>query len=176
MISKRGAEGGYLLARPSDSVTIGEVLRYIEGAKAVKTQRLATERETSFVLVFDKGDDPVVGIAAFAREQQLGAAHFTGIGAFSDLVVGYFDRARKDYEPIPIPEQVEVLSLVGVMEELAHEGMTMIVVTHEMGFAKVAADRVAMMDEGRIIEEGPPEHFFLEPREERTKQFLSKIL
>jgi polar amino acid transport system ATP-binding protein len=63
-----------------------------------------------------------------------------------------------------------------VMEELAHEGMTMIVVTHEMGFAKAAADRVAMMDDGQIIEEGPPEHFFLEPSEQRTRQFLSKIL
>jgi polar amino acid transport system ATP-binding protein len=66
--------------------------------------------------------------------------------------------------------------VLAVMEELAHAGMTMIVVTHEMGFAKVAADRVAMMDEGRIIEQGPPEHFFLEPSEPRTKQFLSKIL
>src|SRR5581483_7957371 len=67
----------------------------------------------------------------------------------------------------------EVLS---VMEELAHVGMTMIVVTHEMGFAKIAADRVVMMDEGVIIEEGTPEHFFEAPEHERTKQFLSKIL
>jgi ABC-type polar amino acid transport system ATPase subunit len=66
--------------------------------------------------------------------------------------------------------------VLAVMEELAHGGMTMIVVTHEMGFAKVAADRVVMMDDGRIIEQGPPEHFFLQPREERTQQFLSKIL
>ncbi len=66
--------------------------------------------------------------------------------------------------------------VLAVMEELAHEGMTMIVVTHEMGFAKIAADRVAMMDDGRIIEEGPPEHFFLDPSELRTQQFLSKIL
>jgi polar amino acid transport system ATP-binding protein len=66
--------------------------------------------------------------------------------------------------------------VLAVMEELAHEGMTMIVVTHEMGFAKAAADRVAMMDDGTIIEEGPPEHFFLEPGEDRTKQFLSRIL
>ena len=72
------------------------------------------------------------------------------------------------------PEVIgEVLS---VMEELAHEGMTMIVVTHEMGFAREAADRVVMMDEGRIIEEGTPEHFFEAPEQERTKQFLSKIL
>src|SRR5512141_450293 len=63
-----------------------------------------------------------------------------------------------------------------VMEELAHEGTTMIVVTHEMGFAREAADRVVMMDEGQIIEEGTPEHFFEAPEQERTKVFLSKIL
>jgi polar amino acid transport system ATP-binding protein len=67
----------------------------------------------------------------------------------------------------------EVLS---VMEELADDGTTMIVVTHEMGFARKAADRVVMMDEGQIIEEGTPEHFFDAPEHERTKQFLSKIL
>jgi polar amino acid transport system ATP-binding protein len=63
-----------------------------------------------------------------------------------------------------------------VMEELAHEGTTMIVVTHEMGFAREAADRVVMMDDGLIIEEGTPEHFFDEPTHHRTKLFLSKIL
>jgi ABC-type polar amino acid transport system ATPase subunit len=62
------------------------------------------------------------------------------------------------------------------MEELAGVGMTMVVVTHEMGFARRVARRVAMMDEGLIIEEGTPEHFFDEPTEERTRQFLSKIL
>jgi aspartate/glutamate/glutamine transport system ATP-binding protein len=62
------------------------------------------------------------------------------------------------------------------MEELAGVGMTMVVVTHEMGFARRVARRVAMTDEGSIIEEGTPEHFFHEPAEERTRQFLSKIL
>jgi len=72
------------------------------------------------------------------------------------------------------PETIgEVLS---VMEELAHEGMTMIVVTHEMGFAREAADRVVMMDEGAIVEIGTPEHFFIAPEHERTKRFLSKIV
>jgi polar amino acid transport system ATP-binding protein len=66
--------------------------------------------------------------------------------------------------------------VLDVMEELAHDGMTMIVVTHEMGFARVAADRVVMIDDGRIIEQGTPEHFFLEPSQPRTAQFLSKIL
>jgi polar amino acid transport system ATP-binding protein len=66
--------------------------------------------------------------------------------------------------------------VLDVMEELAHEGTTMIVVTHEMGFARKAADRVVMMDAGIVIEEGSPEHFFDECEHERTKQFLSKIL
>jgi ABC-type polar amino acid transport system ATPase subunit len=54
--------------------------------------------------------------------------------------------------------------------------MTMICVTHEMGFAREAADRIVMMDDGLIIEEGSPEHFFTRSRNERTRQFLSKIL
>jgi polar amino acid transport system ATP-binding protein len=66
--------------------------------------------------------------------------------------------------------------VLGVIEELAGEGMTMIVVTHEMGFARRAAKRIAMMDDGEIIEAGSPKQFFQEPREPRTQQFLSKIL
>jgi polar amino acid transport system ATP-binding protein len=72
------------------------------------------------------------------------------------------------------PELVgEVLS---VMKELAKEGMTMVVVTHEMGFAREVADRVVVMADGRIIEEGPPSKIFLSPENERTKNFLSKVL
>lgn len=72
------------------------------------------------------------------------------------------------------PELVgEVLS---VMKELAEEGMTMIVVTHEMGFAKEVGDRVIFMDGGKIVEEGNPEEIFENPKQERTKNFLSKIL
>ncbi len=81
-----------------------------------------------------------------------------------------FDEPTSALDPEVTGEVLEV------MEELAHEGMTMIVVTHEMGFAKAAADRVVMMDGGTIIEEGTPEHFFEAPEHERTKQFLSKIL
>ena len=81
-----------------------------------------------------------------------------------------FDEPTSALDPEVIGEVLDV------MKELALEGMTMMVVTHEMGFAREAADRVVMMDDGRIIEEGTPEHFFREPREERTKQFLSKIL
>jgi polar amino acid transport system ATP-binding protein len=82
-----------------------------------------------------------------------------------------FDEPTSALDPEVIGEVLDV------MKALAFEmGTTMIVVTHEMGFAREAADRVVMMDDGRIIEEGPPAHFFDNPREDRTKQFLSKIL
>jgi polar amino acid transport system ATP-binding protein len=81
-----------------------------------------------------------------------------------------FDEPASALDPEVTGEVLEV------MKTLAREGMTMIVVTHEMGFAREAADRVLMMDDGVFIEEGTPEHFFTSPVEERTKQFLSKIL
>jgi polar amino acid transport system ATP-binding protein len=79
-------------------------------------------------------------------------------------------------EPTSALDPELVGEVIDVMRRLAKDGMTMIVVTHEMGFARETADRVVMMDDGRIIEEGTPEEFFRAPREERTKQFLSKIL
>ncbi len=72
------------------------------------------------------------------------------------------------------PEMIQ--EVLDVMKDLAREGMTMLVVTHEMGFAKEVAHRVLFMDEGEIIEEGTPERLFSDPGNERTKQFLSKIL
>ena len=81
-----------------------------------------------------------------------------------------FDEPTSALDPEMIGEVLDV------MKELAREGMTMIVVSHEMGFAREVADRVVMMDDGRIIEEGTPDHFFTEPQHERTKAFLSKIL
>lgn len=79
-------------------------------------------------------------------------------------------------EPTSALDPEMVNEVLDVMKSLAKEGITMVVVTHEMGFAREVADRVIFMDEGRIIEEGTPEHFFKEPKEERTKLFLSKIL
>ena len=72
------------------------------------------------------------------------------------------------------PEMIQ--EVLDVMVDLAKEGITMVVVTHEMGFARQVADRVIFMDAGRIIEEGTPEHFFTNPEHERTQLFLSKIL
>lgn len=79
-------------------------------------------------------------------------------------------------EPTSALDPELVGEVLDVMKRLAHEGMTMVVVTHEIGFAKEAADGVALMDGGVIVETGPPEQVLLDPQEERTKLFLSKVL
>jgi len=81
-----------------------------------------------------------------------------------------FDEATSALDPEMIGEVLDV------MKKLAREGMTMAVVTHEMGFAREVSDRVMIMDEGQIVEEGTAEHFFTNPTHERTKLFLSQIL
>lgn len=72
------------------------------------------------------------------------------------------------------PEMIQ--EVLDVMVDLANEGITMVVVTHEMGFARQVADRVIFMDDGEILEQGTPEHFFSNPTHERTKLFLSRII
>ena len=79
-------------------------------------------------------------------------------------------------EPTSALDPELVVDVLEVMKKLANEGMTMIVVTHEMGFAREVADRIIIMDEGKIVEEGTPEDVFNNPREERTKEFLGRIL
>lgn len=79
-------------------------------------------------------------------------------------------------EPTSALDPEMVGEVLNVMKDLAGEGMTMVVVTHEMGFAREVGDRVLFMDEGRIVEEGTPEQLFGHARHERTRNFLSKIL
>ncbi len=79
-------------------------------------------------------------------------------------------------EPTSALDPEMINEVLDVMVNLAREGMTMIVVTHEMGFAKRVSHRIIFMDEGRIVEEGDPQKFFANPKEERTRTFLSKIL
>ena len=79
-------------------------------------------------------------------------------------------------EPTSALDPEMIKEVLDVMIELAEEGMTMICVTHEMGFAKTVADRVIFMDEGQIVEENVPTEFFNNPQSERTKMFLSQIL
>jgi polar amino acid transport system ATP-binding protein len=87
-----------------------------------------------------------------------------------DPKVMLFDEPTSALDPEMIGEVLDV------MKNLAQEGMTMVVVTHEMGFAREVADRVIFMDEGAIVEVGTPEHFFKNPTHDRTKLFLSQIL
>ncbi|MDP9439790.1 MAG: DNA-binding protein, partial [Actinomycetota bacterium] len=82
--------------------------------RSVEAKQIYEENgQKTFVLVFGKGDEVVSGITDFAKENGLDAASLTGIGAFSDATLGYFDAERKEYEEIPVQEQVEVLSMVG---------------------------------------------------------------
>lgn len=87
-----------------------------------------------------------------------------------DPKIMLFDEPTSALDPEMIGEVLDV------MKTLAKEGMTMVVVTHEMGFAREVADRVIFMDAGAIVEEGTPEHFFVNPTHDRTKLFLSQIL
>ena len=79
-------------------------------------------------------------------------------------------------EPTSALDPETVGEVLQVMKELAEEGMTMVVVTHEMGFAREVADRVVVLDQGELIEQGPPEHIFSRPTHPRTQAFLSRVL
>src|SRR5258706_14590618 len=79
-------------------------------------------------------------------------------------------------EPTSALDPEMIKEVLDVMVELAREGMTMLCVTHEMGFAKLVADRVIFMDRGEIVEQNDPHNFFDNPQNERTKQFLSQII
>ncbi len=87
-----------------------------------------------------------------------------------DPKVMLFDEPTSALDPEMVGEVLDV------MKQLAREGMTMVVVTHEMGFAREMADRVIFMDEGKVVEVGTPEHFFTNPQEERAKLFLKQVL
>ena len=87
-----------------------------------------------------------------------------------DPKIMLFDEPTSALDPEMVGEVLEV------MKQLAREGMTMVVVTHEMGFAREVADRVLFMDQGKLVEEGTPEHFFTAPQEERTKTFLRQVM
>ena len=79
----------------------------------MKSKLIHQDRQRTYAIVFDIGDEVMEGLRAFAREHDLQAAQFTGIGAFSEVTLGYFDWESRDYEEIPIQEQVEVLTLAG---------------------------------------------------------------
>jgi glutamate transport system ATP-binding protein len=79
-------------------------------------------------------------------------------------------------EPTSALDPEMIREVLDVMRDLAHGGMTMVVVTHEMGFAREVCDRIVFLDEGRVVEEGPPDEFFAEAKSERAREFVDKII
>jgi polar amino acid transport system ATP-binding protein len=147
------------------------VLENITLAQTVVRKRSKSEAHTRAMALLDK-----VGIQDKAevypdqlsggQQQRVAIARALAM----DPKVMLFDEPTSALDPEMIGEVLDV------MKALAKEGMTMVVVTHEMGFAREVADRVIFMDAGRIVEVGTPEHFFTNPEHDRTKLFLSQIL
>ena len=79
----------------------------------MKAKLIHSGKQKTYALIFEKDDEVIAGLTSFAKQQSLGASHFTAIGAFSDLTLGYFNRDKKDYDKIPVKEQVEALSVMG---------------------------------------------------------------
>jgi polar amino acid transport system ATP-binding protein len=145
-----------------ENVTLAQkVVRKRSGAESEKKAMALLEK----VGITDKKDvfpDQLSG----GQQQRVAIARALAM----DPKVMLFDEPTSALDPEMIGEVLDV------MKTLAKEGMTMVVVTHEMGFAREVADSVIFMDEGAIVEVGTPEHFFKNPTHERTKLFLSQIL
>ncbi|MBJ6801496.1 amino acid ABC transporter ATP-binding protein [Geomonas sp. Red259] len=147
------------------------VLENLTLAQIVVRKRSKHEAEEKAMALLER-----VGLAAKAKSypgklsggQQQRVAIARSLAMDPKLML--FDEPTSALDPEMIGEVLDV------MKDLAKDGMTMAVVTHEMGFAREVADRVIFMDAGRIVEEGTPEHFFTAPTHERAKLFLSQIL
>ena len=79
----------------------------------MKAKLIHSGKPKTYALIFEKDDEVIAGLTSFAKQQSLGASHFTAVGAFSDVTLGYFNRDKKDYDKIPVKEQVEALSVMG---------------------------------------------------------------
>ena len=145
-----------------ENVTLGPIkVRKVRKAEAEQCGRLLLER----VGIAEQADKFP---AQLSGGQQQRAAIARALAMEPKVLL--FDEPTSALDPEMINEVLDV------MTSLAREGMTMVVVTHEMGFARKAADRVVFMDHGKIVEEATPETFFTNPRSDRAKDFLSKIL
>jgi len=145
-----------------ENVTLGPVK--VKNAKKADAERRAREllERVGIASQADKYPAQLSG----GQQQRVAIARALAM----DPTVMLFDEPTSALDPEMINEVLDV------MTDLAREGMTMVVVTHEMGFARRAADRVVFMDEGRIVESATPEQFFSHPESDRAKDFLSKIL
>jgi ABC-type polar amino acid transport system ATPase subunit len=144
------------------NITLAQrVVRKRDGAEAEKRARDLLEQ----VGIPEKADS-YPGQLSGGQQQRVAIARALAM----DPKIMLFDEPTSALDPEMIKEVLDV------MLDLARSGMTMVCVTHEMGFAKAAARRIVFMAEGKIVEEAPPEQFFTAPKHERTKQFLSNIL
>jgi glutamate transport system ATP-binding protein len=145
-----------------ENVTLGQI-------KVRRTDRTTAEERARSLL-----DRVGVGAQAHKYPAQLSGGQQQRVAIARALAMGpkvmLFDEPTSALDPEMINEVLEV------MQQLARDGMTMIVVTHEMGFARSAANRVVFMADGRIVEQAAPDQFFSNPRSDRAKDFLSKIL
>jgi putative glutamine transport system ATP-binding protein len=133
-----------------------------------KSKKEAEELAYHYLDIVGLRDKANVYPATLSGGQQQRIAIARALCAQTKIIL--FDEPTSALDPETIQEVLDV------MIKLASENITMVVVTHEMGFARQVADRVVFMADGQIIEEGTPEHFFMSPENERVKQFLSKII
>jgi polar amino acid transport system ATP-binding protein len=145
-----------------ENITLAQLVVRKRSKEEAKDKALALLRKVGIPEKADSYPDNLSG----GQQQRVAIARALAM----DPKVMLFDEPTSALDPEMIGEVLDV------MKALAREGMTMVVVTHEMGFAREVADRVIFMDQGRIVEEGTPEHFFTNPIHDRTKLFLSQIL
>jgi glutamate transport system ATP-binding protein len=145
-----------------DNITLGPIkVKGLSGQEAADLARRLLER----VGIPEKADALPADLSG-GQQQRVAIAR--ALAMEPKLIL--FDEPTSALDPEMIREVLDV------MRDLARDGMTMIVVTHEMGFAREVCDRIAFMDEGRIVEEGEPEAFFEEAKSPRVKEFVDKIL
>lgn len=145
-----------------ENITLGPIkLKNVTKGKAEDDAKLLLKR----IGLEDKANNYPVQLSGGQKQR---IAIVRALAMSPDVML--FDEPTSALDPEMVGEVLEV------MKELAAEGMTMVVVTHEMGFAREVATRVLFMDEGMIKEEGTPEEIFSNPKNERTKEFLSKVL
>lgn len=138
-----------------------QVVRKRKSKEAVEKARMLLQK----VGIAEKENEYPIRLSG-GQQQRVAIARALAM----DPKIMLFDEPTSSLDPEMVGEVLEV------MKQLAREGMTMVVVTHEMGFAREVADRVLFMDQGKLVEEGTPEHFFTAPQEERTKAFLRQVL
>jgi glutamine transport system ATP-binding protein len=145
-----------------DNITIGP--RKVLGKGVKESQNIARELLSKVGLV--NKEDSYPDQLSGGQQQRVAIARALAM----EPKVMLFDEPTSALDPEMVGEVLQV------MKDLAREGMTMVVVTHEMGFAREVGDRVLFMDGGYLVEEGPPSQIFENPKEERTRSFLAKVL